>query len=307
MKDSCDLILALGGGGARGLAHLGALEVIQDADLPIKRIVGVSIGSLLGALYALEGDIRPVQRTVMEYVGSAVFQAHQEALYGARSAPDERTLPGFSWFGRVMDYLRANRAFHRAILRKSLLPGRVLEDVVTHLLPDADIADTRIPLTIVTADLVKGRRVVLEHGPMREAVRGSSSLPGIFPPVDLDGKLLCDIGVFYAVPAKVARYYDPGTVVAIDVTADLGEYRGGTALETMMRMQDIGGSLLREETITSADIIIRPEVGAMEWMDFSNAEACIEIGREAARASPPEIPARVGRCLAEDTSPPSTP
>jgi NTE family protein len=300
-------VLALGGGGARGLAHLGVIEVLTDAGIPMKRVVGVSIGSLIGALYAFNPDIRALQDHIIAYVTSQEFLRHQQALYGTRSEADQRSLPGFSWFGRIKDYLRANRAFHRVMLKRSLLPGKVLEEIVAHVLPDTDIDASRIPLTIVAADLATGHRVVLEHGPLRRCVRGSASLPGIFPPVRLDGKVLCDIGVFYAVPAKVARYYDPSFVIAIDVTMDLELYdRDSSALDTMMRMQDIGGGLLREETISAADIVIRPDVGTLEWLDFAGAAECIEKGRAAARAVLPELLRRYEAGAARDLTPRTT-
>ena len=256
----------------------------------VTAIVGVSIGSLIGALYAFNTDIRALQEQLIEYVDSPSFQGHQNALYGTRSGENGKRLPGFFWFGRIKDYLRANRAFHRVILKRSLLPGKVLEEIVSHLLPREDIASSTIPLTVVAVDLMTGHRVVLEHGPLRRAVRGSSSLPGIFPPIRLDGKMLCDIGVFYAVPAKVARYYDPGFVIAVDVTMELNDFDGGsTALDTMIRMQDIGGGLLREETISAADTIIRPDVGDLEWLDFNRVRETIEKGRSAAREALPEL------------------
>ncbi len=178
LADGRPVMLALGGGGARGIAHLGVIEVLLDFNFRIERIVGVSIGSLAGAMYAFDPDIQRTQKRALDYLLSPSFQKHQQTLFGARPSPGEQTAGGlFSWYDRVQDFLRAHKIFRRAILQTSLLPGIVMKDVVDHLLPDADIADAQIPLSIVAADLRSGHQVILEKGSVREAVRASSALP----------------------------------------------------------------------------------------------------------------------------------
>ena len=193
--------LALGGGGARGAAHLGVIEAIERAQFPIERIVGTSIGSIMGAAYAAQPEIEVVERRMLDYVLSSEFQKHQAVLFGTHSSDAAEPGGMFSWYDRVKQYLRANRIFHRVITQPSMLPGVVLQDVVNHLIPEMDLADTRVPLSIVSVDLCSGHRVVLEKGPLRRAVQASSALPGIFPPVEWDGMLLCDIGVLNSLPA----------------------------------------------------------------------------------------------------------
>lgn len=285
-------VLALGGGGARGLAHLGVMEVLTDAGVNVDRIVGVSVGSIIGALCAFGGDPREVQRRTTDYLRSEPFQRHQAALYGTRRGQKNGNghRHGFLWFNRVKEYLTANRLVHRVMLRPSFLPSKLLQEVIEALLPDADIADARIPLTIVAVDLKTGNRVALEKGPLRTAVMGSASLPGIFPPVELDGKLLTDIGIFSALPTPVSRTYSPNPLIAVDVSpciecVDCCE----TALDVMMRMEEIGGTLFREHVLGLADVVIRPEVGTLEWSDFSAVETVIEQGRTAARATLPQV------------------
>src|SRR5579871_5097275 len=157
--------LALGGGGARGLAHLGAIEELLAAGYEVQRIVGVSVGSLVGAQFAFDSNIARVQQRTCEYLRSDAFAKHQRILLGAHPAPAERNggrvLSGYHRFAK---YVRANRMLYRAVSSSSLLPGVLLEAVVNHLLPDADIADAAIPLSIVAVDLNTGQPVVFERG-----------------------------------------------------------------------------------------------------------------------------------------------
>ncbi|WP_339907599.1 patatin-like phospholipase family protein [Symmachiella dynata] len=284
--DSCSTALALGGGGARGLAHLGVIESLLEAEISLNRIVGVSIGSLAGAMYAFNPDIHYAQKSGLEYLLSEEFQRHQKIMFGTQGSDGAAESTGgvFAWYSRAKDYLRANRIFHRVISHPSLLPGLVLRDVVDNLLPDADIADAVIPLSIVAVDLRSGHKVILERGSVREAVRASSSLPGIFPPVEFEGMLLSDVGVFYSLPTTVARSYGMHQVIAVDVSSDMQRIQEcGTALDVLMRMDEIGESLFRKQVRDAADLVIRPDVSGIQWFDFSTPQELIDTGRTAGK------------------------
>ena len=135
-------------------------------------------------------------------------------------------------------------------------------------------------------DLRSGHQVILERGPLREAVRASSSLPGIFPPVEFGDKLLCDIGVFCSLPTTAALSYGPKCLVAVDVSSGLRPLpHCDSALDVLMRMDEIGESLFRRHIVKIADLVIHPEVSEVEWFDFSSPDKMIEAGRQAARHS----------------------
>jgi NTE family protein len=167
-----------------------------------------------------------------------------------------------------------------------------MQDVVMHLLPDADIADAKVPLSIVTVDLHSGHQVILERGSVREAVRASSAIPGIFPPVAWDDMLLADLGTFCSLPTVIAQSYGTGPVVGVDVSSRLKHVTHcNTAMDVLMRMDEIGESLFRKHVQAAADFIIRPAVYHTEWFDFSNPELLISLGRKAARQFSAELAA----------------
>jgi NTE family protein len=286
------ITLALGGGGARGISHLGVIDGLGDAKFHIGRVVGVSIGSLAGAMYAFNPDIKKTIGKALGYLLSDTFQKHQETLFGARRDSDENTGGVFSWYSQVMRYLRANRTWHRAVTRPSLLPSAIMQDVVTNLLPDADIADAKIPLSILAVDLHSGHQVVLERGSVREAVRASAAIPGIFPPVKWNQMLLADLGTFCSLPTVIAQSYGNGLVVGVDVSSRVKHLANcDTALDVLMRMDEIGEALFRKHVTAAADFIIRPPVSHTEWFDFSHPEMLINQGRKAARQHSSELAA----------------
>lgn len=290
------IALALGGGGARGLAHVGVLEVFHEAQIPVDALFGVSVGSIVAAGFAFAPNAPVMRERAMRYLDSPAFRKYTASVGGQERPGGNGDTNGNSrWYAKFFEYLRANRTFHRMILGPSLLPGRMLEEVVNALLPDADIADARIPLTIVAVDLITGREVEITRGPVRRAVLGSASLPGIFPPVEYGGCLLADVGVISAVPCHAARRSGVDRVFAVDVTQHPPRMtKFPSAVDVMLRLQDVASSLFLNLVLQHADVVIRPEVAHLHWTDFRTIEDTIERGRAATIAVMPQLRASLG-------------
>ncbi len=278
-------VIALGGGGARGLAHLGAIEVVGEAGIHTEQFVGVSMGALVGALCATEPDIRHVQARTIEFLFSPTFSRNQELLFGSTTSHRYDSEAGIiAWYYRARKMYSAHRKLTRAVTHLSLLPEAMLSEAIETLIPDVDISDLKIPMSVVAVDLISGHRVVLEKGPLRKAIRASMAIPGIFPPVEWEGMLLCDIGVVDSLPSSIAKSYASDLTIAVDVgqcRTRMEEF--SSALDVMMRIQDIGESLMRYEKALAVDCLIRPHLDGIAWFDFSKPERIIELGREAAR------------------------
>ena len=277
--------LALGGGGARGLAHLGVIEGLKEEGFEIERLVGVSIGSIAGALYAFDPNIRRVQHRILDYLNSDGFRQHQERLFASQRSDNEQAAEAkSSWWRRLRTFVRANYVCRRVLLQRSILPGDLLRHAAENLLPDDDIANARIPLSVVAVDLLAGEPVILEEGPVRTAIRASASIPGVFPPVKLDGRLLCDIGVLNSVPTLATCTYQTGCLIAVDVSSAIRPItKCETAVDVLVRMNNVGEHMFRRYASDFADVVIQPDVGHIPWFDFSSAEQLIKLGRDAAR------------------------
>ncbi len=276
-------VVALGGGGARGLAHLGVMQAISESGIETERIVGVSMGSLVGAMCASDTDVNRVKARGLELLHSPVFKQKQEILFGAAPASDDENAGGiFSWYSRMRKYVQAHRKLTRGVTSPSLISDFALIESINYLVPDIDIQDLPIPLSIVAVDLLSGQRVVLEKGSLQKAVCASSAIPGIFPPVVWDDMLLADIGVIESVPTVVARTYASDLVIGVDVGQDPTKVeRCETALQVMMRIDDISEQLMRRHLINAADLIVRPNVGSTPWYDFTKPEELVAEGRRA--------------------------
>jgi NTE family protein len=283
-------VVALGGGGARGIAHLGVMQAIGESGVQTEQIVGVSMGSLVGAMCAVEPDIRRVQANAIELLHSPNFKQKLDKVFGAATPLTEETWEGyFAWYERLKSAFNF-RKFRRNLNGPSLMSENVLNEAIDCLLPDIDLTDLPTRLSVVAVDLLSGHRIVLEKGSLRKAVRSSTSIAGFFPPVPWGDMLLCDIGTVDSIPITVAKSYASDLTIAVDVGQEHTTITHcKTAFEVLMRMEDIGERLMRRHVSKQADLVVRPNVGEISWFDFKHPEKLIAAGRQAARIALLEI------------------
>ncbi|MEM8668598.1 MAG: patatin-like phospholipase family protein [Planctomycetota bacterium] len=275
--------LALGGGGARGISHLGVLQAVTEHGFRINHICGISIGAIAGAMYATGEPIESVQSKTLEFIHSPEFRRRRSQMFGLTPAQGYH---GNGWMQRFRKMLSAPKSVTRALRSNAILPESVLRQVVESLLPDVAIEDLAVPFSVVAVDVLSGQRVEIEEGSLRDAVRASASIPGVFPPVEWDGKLLCDIGVFETVPAVTAKNRADDLTVAVDVSDHIIKIEGcNNILEIMTRMQHLAENQLRKHSLVHADVVVRPDIGRRAWFDFNEPEQLIELGRMAASDS----------------------
>ena len=276
--------IALGGGGARGAAHLGVMQRLSEDRLDVQRIVGVSMGAMVGAMCAVDSDVRAVQRRAIQMLRSPAFIAKQQTLGAAAHKPGQHTDVGlFSWYEKIKRYVAVHRKYSRVVNGSALLDSDLLRQAINALVPDIDISQTQVPLSIVAVDLYSGMKVVLENGSLRTAVEASMAIPGIFPPVPYCGMLLCDVGAIDSLPIDVARSYRHDLSIAVDVSqAPTAIDHCHNALDVMVRMEEIGERLMRRKVLPEADVVIRPELHRIAWFDFHRVESLIDAGYRAA-------------------------
>jgi len=274
--------LALGGGGARGLAHLGLLQVLEEADIKPDLIVGTSMGAIIGGAYAQKPDAKALTTKVVRYLQA---REEEEELAARRvlRAPNGRLS---RWANSLLQYYYLTRELGRS----ALLWEGPLERMIAALLQDEPIERAEIPFTAVAADLLSGESVILDRGPIRLAVEASAAIPGVFPPVRLDRRLLVDGGVRSLVPVEEAHAAGAERVIAVDVGQDLGvaapPERG---IDLLFRADEIARAHLKRLQLLRADLVIRPQLGEVQWFEFTRYQELIIQGEEAARAALPQL------------------
>jgi NTE family protein len=252
------IALVLGGGAARGFAHIGVIRVLEQERIPVDLVVGTSVGSLIGALYASHRDSFELEWTA--------FQLDQDDLFD---------------FGIV-----------NAVVGMGYAKGEKLERFVRDSVKQKEIEKLRLPFAAVATDLNWGGRVVLDKGSVARAVRASSAIPGVFEPVEHQGKLLVDGGVVDNIPIDVARAKGADLVIAVDISADVGNTDIKNVVDVMLQATNIMFAVNVGFLRQGADVLVQPKVG-VGMLDFTKKKECMLAGIEAARGAVPRIRAAI--------------
>jgi NTE family protein len=278
------LALVLSGGGARGIAHVGALRALEEAGLPIDAIAGTSMGAAVGALYAGGPDAAQLERVVRRLDWGQLFVGRS----------DRRVLPVTRRDDRPADWVTLR--FEGAAPRWPaglLAEHRINRFLIEHLAAaghaaGGDFGRLRVPFRAVATDLESGERVVLARGDLARAVRASMSVPVVFPPVSWEGRTLVDGGLVDNVPVSVARELGAAVVVAVDITSPPPESLD-TSFAIGAQVTDLLTRRRNEDFAAPADLTVRPDLGRLRSGDFDRFDALIRAGYEATRAAVPEI------------------
>lgn len=244
LKKKRSVVLVLGGGSARGLAHIGVLKVLEKEKIPIHRIVGTSMGALVGAAYSVGVPVKRMEE-----------MAHS-----------------FSW----------RTIFDPTIPKMGLLAGKKLEKVVTELTNHKGFHDCKIPLAVVTTDIEKNERVVFQKGNLQKIVCASCSWPGIFNPVRIDGRLLVDGGIKNSVPTRVARSIDSGYMIAVDVGFCVKDGKIDNIFQMLLQSFQIMGEELNRYQARISDTMIKVDLGDIDQVGFNRSKEAIASGEKAA-------------------------
>jgi len=236
--------VVLGAGSARGLAHIGVLQVLLENQIDFDMIVGSSMGAMVGTIYACGANIYMLDKMV--------------------------------------ENMNTKILFDVGIPRMGFISGKRVKDFLDLLTKKKDFSNLDFPVAVVATDLITGKRVVMEQGSVSEAVRASISVPGVFAPVLKDDMVLVDGAVIDRLPIGVARDRGADFVIAVDVT--FGPGQRGPIINTMdiiMTSLDIMAKHHFDSVHADADILIQPEVGHINPREFDRSREIVDRGRVA--------------------------
>ncbi len=283
--------LALGGGGARGLAHIGVMEVLEETGIPVDMVAGTSIGALVGGVYLLEGQSAKLRSRMLEFLESETFkQARLDVLRERKEGESAGLL------GSMALTLRRGWMYSYSVTRQSIIPREAFFKINNHLFGDKRIEELPLPFAAVSLDTNTATEFIWIKGSLRDAIMASSAIPGFFPPLEMDGRLLVDGGWIHSVPIRPARSLGADIVIAVDTSRERDatfEYKRG--IDLILRTAFIMMKQLRELQLEEADIVIQPEVAEVHWADFHNPEAVVQKGRDAAISALSEIRSLIRR------------
>ncbi|MHB8412864.1 MAG: patatin-like phospholipase family protein [Candidatus Acidiferrales bacterium] len=249
--------VALGGGFARGIAHVGVLRVFEENSIPVDLLAGTSVGALVGSAYAAGTTLDE-----LEYQGK---------------------LTHFRDFGRW------------TISRMGMATNERLEAFLHRFTKTSTFEDLKIPFAIVATDLLSGQTIYFTKGELARPLRASCAFPGLFLPVEYQGRVLVDGFLTEAVPTQALRQMGADVVIAIHLDPGQPDQKPKNTIEVIGRSFSIIQDQTPQHWLRYADIILRPEVKDIHWDDFQKTPELIAAGVAAARMALPEIKAALTR------------
>lgn len=273
--------LALGGGAARGISHIGVIQVLESNRVEVQAIAGTSMGAMIGSVYLIEGNSKRLIERMYEFFESDAFK---EASFDVLAEKREEEEPG--WLDSMTGAIRRGLKYSLSVTRQSIIGRDVFENIIKELVPDIRIEDLPKPFCAVSLDAVSGEEVIWNRGSLRDALWATSAIPGFFPPLERGEMVHVDGAWTNAVPVGPARELGANRIIAVDISREveqLVEYKRGISL--ILRSAILTSKHLRELQLQDAELVIRPDVGDIHWADFSDPEDLIQKGKDAALVS----------------------
>lgn len=259
------IALVLGAGASKGFAHVGVLKILESNKVPINMIVGTSVGSFVGSLYASGYDAYALQKISLSLEKSDVA---------------ELTLPD-----------------------NGFLKGDRLRNYINSKVRNAPIEKLKIPFYAVATNIKTGESIVFNTGNTGMAVQASCAIPGVFQPAKFSGTSYVDGGVVKPLAVDVAKQYGADVVIAVDIASGIDSVVPTSTMETIMKSIQIMYSNMSQIPISQADVVIKPDVGFVGSTDFSHRNEAIMEGEKAAMAAMPKINALLAKLRQEGRLP----
>lgn len=281
--------VALGSGGARGIAHCGVLEALHQAGLRPDVVAGTSMGALVGALYARTPDPEVVWNALDAYRHDNEV-AEQWAAFLPRR--DDDASNGTRHWHSLYDFMQRGRMAVKTMTAPSIEGAERLRDPLARLFDGCrSFADLELPMAAVALDLVSGEMMVFSEGDLLDGLYASCAIPGVFPALERDGRVIVDGGGPFRVPVEACRALGADFVIAVDIPGyQETSLRNGFNLG--MRSNSIARDRLNEYVCATADVLVRPDLKHIHWADFGAADEVRQLGREATEAVMPQIKQR---------------
>lgn len=273
--------LALGGGAARGIAHLGVLKIFEKNGFKPDIVVGTSMGAVIGAVFASQNykNIDLLIKQLSEILKSDEFEELGFNLIG--DANKRKKKQGI--IARFKYLIKRFILYEKMFNSRYIISSAKVRKVFSLFIPDINIEDLPVRFAVVALDLKSQQEIIISRGPLIKAVMASSAIPGIFEPVRFGRYLLVDGGWIDKVPAPAVRHLGAKKVIAVDVSIikkrTVPKFRNG--IELIIFSDEITNSALKNLKLLAADVVISPKFAKDDWYDFYKFKRFVKLGETA--------------------------
>lgn len=248
------IILVLGGGGARGFAHVGVLKALREANVPIDMVVGTSMGALVGSMFCSGVELEKIEK-IAEYI----------------KWNDISNLGSISLL--------------KMVFSEKLLSTKRMEEYINKMIGDKYFFQLNIPFACVATDMTTGEKIIFKEGKVATAARASATIPGLFEPVQYRQRFLVDGGLVENIPVSVAKLFNPDIIITVAVSADITKNSFNSVFSSLFQTIYIQGQQSDRINLDMSDIIIAPKVNDISAIEINRAVECIDAGFIAGKKS----------------------
>ncbi len=248
------IILVLGGGGARGFAHVGVLKALREANVPIDMVVGTSMGAIIGSLYCSGVELEEIEKIATYIKWDDISNLSSVSLL-------------------------------KMLVSEKLLSTQKMEKYINKMIGDKHFFQLNIPFACVATDIKTGEKIIFKEGEVASAARASATIPGIFEPVQYRQRFLVDGGIVENIPVSVAKLFNPDIIITVAVSADITKNSFDNIFVSLFQAIYIQGQQTDKVNLKMSDIIIAPKVNDISAIELNRAVECIDAGFIAGKKS----------------------
>jgi NTE family protein len=276
--------IALGGGGARGMAHLGVLRALENAGFIPDAMSGTSMGAVVAVCYLHNPDFISMDKQLRQFVLLLAGQFQGLDFMETEHQSDQSLL-------RSALHSMANKVRLASVFtRTSVNDGHILREIVEEFMPRGNLEGLCRPVYVCALDSVSGQGILINRGDIREAVRAALSVSGYFPGQVRGGRLLHDAQAIFPVPVQAFQFEPVDLIIAVDVGLPITDgFKAKNAVDLLFRQSDISYHHIAGEIHNCADLVIVPEVADVHWTQFRKMDQLIQKGFEAGERAIPRI------------------
>lgn len=265
--------VALGGGGAKGLAHIGVLETLEENRIRLNYVAGTSIGAIVGAIYCLQGGAQNLREITQSIIESEEFKKLELGKFYTQ---------GTNKFETFKKKLFEKYYYGTLLFKKSILKIEATEKLLKRIFADKTFSDLKIPFVCNSLDINSGNEVIFTSGPLYRAVWASCAIPGVFPALYNYEKILIDGGTINNIPIEPLKEIGAKVIIAVYL-GDIPKFNKepDTGFLITQRALSFMKYHLDKRILKLADCVVNPDVNEYHWADFTNLKDLIQKGREA--------------------------
>jgi len=279
--------LALGGGGARAGVHVGVLKAFEAQKIPIDIIAGTSAGALIGGMYAAKRSADFIEKKILEYTESDLLK---RTKFNFLTQVHEKEKNDLNVWEKLAGFIKKEYFLAMSLTKQSIISSQDFMENIAFFIEEVNIENLKLPFAALTTDLEKGEEVVLQKGPLKEAVYASSAIPGMVPPLQLEDKFLFEGGIVNMIPVSVVKDMGAELIIAVDISKLVTRQVAiKNCLDAVVRANAIMSWKLNQLRLRFADVVISSSNLDIYWADFTKTKELIKLGEQGASIRMDEI------------------